>query len=370
MTTTTPSTHSAVPAIHAALTTICQPGAVHELRVPNAGRQRTISGCFDDLDLMAQAAGQLSGLHPGIYVTVNPVNPALLARAENRVISYAQNTTADHDITQRRWLPVDLDPQRPAGISATAEEHEAAHARAREIYAQLKLCGWPAPLTVDTGNGYCLLYPVALPNDDQGRDLVQRCLRALSFDFDDDRVHVDQSMYNAARIVRIPGTVNGKGDNTTDRPHRQAKVVRATDAEPVAMELLEQLAATVVDEPAPTRDGRGASTPFDLEGFISSHGLEVRRTGAYQNGVRWLLATCPLHGEAVQGSSCAVIQWPNGTIIFKCQHSRCAGRTWHDLREYLEPGHREHQARQNPASAPMGGPEDLFAHNAHLGVSI
>jgi hypothetical protein len=276
----TPTTQTAAPAIHAALTTICQPGEVHELRVPNAGRQRTISGYFSDLDLMAQAAGQLSGVHPGIYVTANPVNPALQARAANRVISYAQNTTADHDITRRRWLPVDLDPQRPAGISATTEEHDAARERGREIYARLKERRWSAPLSVDSGNGFLLLYPIDLPNDERSRELVQRCLKALSFEFDDAEIHVDQSMYNAARIVRIPGTVNGKGDNTADRPHRQAKVVRATDAEPVATELLEQLAASVVDEPTPTRDGRGPSTPFDLEGFITIHGLEVRRSGA------------------------------------------------------------------------------------------
>jgi hypothetical protein len=135
---TAATTPPSVSAIRAALTTLCPAGEIHELRVPNAGKQRTISGYFSDLDLMAQAAGELSGAHPGIYVTANPVNPALQARASNRVAGYAQSTTADQDITRRRWLPVDLDPIRPSGISATAAEHDAARDRAREVYTQLR----------------------------------------------------------------------------------------------------------------------------------------------------------------------------------------------------------------------------------------
>ena len=83
------------------LRALVEPGATVELRIPKAGRARVISAYFDDLDAMAAAAAGLDGRHPGVYFTVNPVEAALLTRASNRVIEYAELTTADHNIAGR-----------------------------------------------------------------------------------------------------------------------------------------------------------------------------------------------------------------------------------------------------------------------------
>lgn len=64
----------------------------------------------------------------GVYVAINPVNPALYSRAAGRlkVASKQDSTACDADIAARRWMYVDVDPVRPAGISATdAEKAEA-----------------------------------------------------------------------------------------------------------------------------------------------------------------------------------------------------------------------------------------------------
>jgi hypothetical protein len=45
----------------------------------------------------------------GVYYVLNRLNPVLLGRAYNRLKEYAEHTTADNNILQRRWLPVDLD---------------------------------------------------------------------------------------------------------------------------------------------------------------------------------------------------------------------------------------------------------------------
>lgn len=207
------------------LAVLVEPGSTVELRVPMRPG-RTISGYFDDLDAMAQVAARLSGHHPGIYFTCNPVNPALLARAANRITDYAKLTTGDHDVIRRRWLPLDLDPVRPAGIASTDAEHEIALDRARQVRQHLvDDLGWPDPVMVDSGNGAYVLCRIDLPNDDASRDLVNRCIDALAFRFDDHQVVVDGTMFNAARIIRIPGTLNCKGDSTPDRPHRRAEVL-------------------------------------------------------------------------------------------------------------------------------------------------
>jgi hypothetical protein len=111
--------------ISEALAVLLEPNSVVELRAPNA-QGRTLSGYFNDRSLFAKAACAISGKAPGVYVTLNPVRAALLARAVNRVIRVAKNATSDSDIMSRRWFAIDLDPVRPSGISATEAEHEAA----------------------------------------------------------------------------------------------------------------------------------------------------------------------------------------------------------------------------------------------------
>src|SRR5687767_739894 len=118
--------------IRKVLKLLFEPGDVVELRCLNT-RQGTISGYFNDFEKLAKEAAELSGHVPAVYVTLNPVNPALLARGVNRVESYAKQTTTDNQIIRRRWFAVDVDPKRPAGISSTDDEHEAALTVAAKI---------------------------------------------------------------------------------------------------------------------------------------------------------------------------------------------------------------------------------------------
>jgi hypothetical protein len=204
------------------------PGQVAELRALDAvtrewRRPHTVSGYFDDWERLAAVAMSIQAR--GIYVTLNPVNPALLARANNRVrdMQAGESSTSDNDICARRWLPIDCDPARPTGISATAAEHDLALARAREIRDYLGTRGWPEPLLADSGNGAHLLYRVDLPVDDGG--LVAGALAALAFRFTDALVIVDEKNFNPARIWKLYGTVAAKGDATPERPHRLSRLV-------------------------------------------------------------------------------------------------------------------------------------------------
>ena len=67
---------------------------VYEVRILNT-RQGTVSGYYDDFAQLAIDAEQYDGRVPAIYTTLNPVNPALLARAQNRLVEYAKTTTSD-----------------------------------------------------------------------------------------------------------------------------------------------------------------------------------------------------------------------------------------------------------------------------------
>jgi hypothetical protein len=149
--------------IRRAVALICDPGSVYELRVP-ASQRGTESGYFANFEALVAAATRLSGQAPGIFVMLNPVAPALLARSVNRTVGYAKHTTSDSDIVCRRWILLDFDPERPAGISSTDDEHDAAVARATNCRAWLIDHGIPSASLVlaDSGNGAHLLIRVEL----------------------------------------------------------------------------------------------------------------------------------------------------------------------------------------------------------------
>ena len=172
---------------------------------------------------MAQSAVSLSGEGAGVYATLNPLNPDLLARAANRVKEYAKETTADRDIVNRRWLPIDFDPVRPAGISSTDAEYAKALDRALACREWLTSRGWSEPIFADSGNGAHLLCRVSLPTDDYR--YVELSLKALASQFDDDDVLVDVGNYNPARIWKVYGTLAAKGDSVMERPHRLARIL-------------------------------------------------------------------------------------------------------------------------------------------------
>lgn len=229
-----------------ALAVVLEAGAVAELRVLNTGKQKTVSGYFNDLDLLAAMADEWSGQAPGVYVTLNPVLSDLLARTFNRAKGWAENTTTDKQIVRRRWLPLDFDPVRPSGISSTDAEHEAALERARECRDWLVSLDFsPNSLVLaDSGNGAHVLVRIDLSNDQDSLDLVNRCLEAADLYLSDDTVTVDCGVGNAARIWKVYGTLAAKGDDVPHRPHRLAALLEFPKRQKVAPhELLERLAA-------------------------------------------------------------------------------------------------------------------------------
>jgi P4 family phage/plasmid primase-like protien len=320
-----------------------------EVRAPKT-RWGTISGYFDDHQALENAIKkELDGRVAGVYCTLNPVRPDLLARASNRLEKYAKFTTADQDVLGRRWLPLDFDPTRPAGISATDAEHDLALERASEVAVWLREQGWPEGIFADSGNGGHLLYRIDLPNDDDSRDLIKRCLQSLAGKFSDDRVKVDTEVYNAARIWKVYGTLAAKGDSTTDRPHRRAATLEVPGyAIPVAQELLEELAAEVRAVPK-GRDGSSSNghrgEEFDLAGWIADHAPAVSAPKASAGGATtWEFDTCPWNSEHHRGEA-FILQRANGAIAAGCRHESCRW-DWHELRARYEP------ERTNPVPAP------------------
>jgi hypothetical protein len=120
-----------------------------------------------------------TGKYSGICITLNPCNPALLARCCNRVETYTETATSDPDIIRRRWLLIDFDPKRPPGISSTDREHQRAITAACGAWDDLRGAGLGDPVVADSGNGTRLLYCLDWPNNSPTTDLIKRVLAGV-----------------------------------------------------------------------------------------------------------------------------------------------------------------------------------------------
>ncbi|WP_102029186.1 DUF3987 domain-containing protein [Salirhabdus sp. Marseille-P4669] len=317
---------------------------VYELRLFSVKGKGTISGYFDNMDKLAEVCAYWSGKCPGVYITLNPVNPALLGRANNKIIHFAKSTTNDNEILSLEWLYIDIDPVRPSGISSSNEEKEMAYTRARQVYKYLKDIGFPDCIVADSGNGYHLKYRIKLPNDTESRQLLNRFLSALDLKFSNEAVEIDTTTSNPSRISKVYGTMSCKGDHTKERPHRLNKILHVPEEFiGVDRELIESV-ANLLPRQAPHKyesSHKASYTINDVGEWLNQKGIKVKSVGQWQGGRKYLLDQCvwdPSHTD----NSAIVVQFPDGKIIAMCQHNSCKGKGFKDFRDTVEPGWREH----------------------------
>ena len=322
-----------------------QVGDVFEVRVLDAvsadyRREHIESGYFDyeHISAVPEALKRLLSFR-GVYVTVNPVNPDLLARAVNRLRPAGRNpTTADTDIVRRRWLLIDCDPRRASGVSSSNAEHESALAKAREIRDGLSSLGWADPIMTDSGNGAQLMYRIDLPADDG--ELVRRVIGEIA-KASSEQVAIDTSVHNPARIWRLPGTMNCKGDSIPERPHRMARILEEPqDIVSVSREQMQDIVSYQSEDTqtdVPDDEWKHTMPAFDLDSWITQYCPELGSPQPWKGGRKWIFPVCPFN-EAHTNKSAVLIQEPSGAVAFKCHHNGCSGNDWRALRELREPG--------------------------------
>ena len=347
------------------------PGQVTELRIlglPGPRGRFPSCGWFNDHETLAKTAANFdaNGKPDGIYCTLNPVNDAWMVRTKspNAVQDFTKDATKKPDILRRHWLPIDIDPCRPTGISATDAEIEAARVIARNTAAWLESMGFPPGLRAFSGNGIHLLYRIDLPNDPEAEQLVHRCLEAIHQKFSTNECKIDVVNSNPDRIFKLYGTMARKGSSTEDRPHRRSRMFSLAGQYPtfadigiVPREALDALAALAVDAPAPASAGgatkqqkaraskatAAAAIPsadgyaldgqyaVDLDAFIAEHGIAVDRQEPYDGtGLRYILPHC-LFDESHTGTSAALGRSNVGALWYYCHHNSCLGKRWRDV---------------------------------------
>ena len=310
-------------------------GDLFEIRI--IGKGKPISGYFKDADTLITKLKTIDLRNMNVYVTLNQISDDLFSRIQSETFVAGANATHDNEVIGYKYLFIDLDPKRAAGISSSEEELKEAYNLAAKVYEYLKVIGFEEPVKAVSGNGAHLLYRIQLANTTENVELVKKCLNALSMMFDNDKVSVDTANFNPSRICKLYGTLAQKGKSTEKRPFRLSRIIgdvktlRVTDKA-----YLEKLAAELPQEaPKPTKYNNYNTSDFNIEDWLNKYGLSYRKAD-FNGGTKYLLDECPFDASHKSPDSMVTIT-PSGAIGFKCLHNSCADKHWRDLRLKFEP---------------------------------
>ncbi len=225
---------------------------------------------------------------------------------------------------------------RPKGCS-TQGERASAIAVAIAVRDWLTDRGWPAPTVIDSGNGIHLLYRIGAHT---GTETIRTALRYLAHMHDRPEAKVDTSVYNTARVSRMPWTLNRKGEDTTERPHRWAKFVKDGGGHEVTSDHFQSLVAegAWLAKPKPVERRELAVDAQQVQDFLGTYdydnvidfGEAIRHDGKWM----WLFFECPfVEGEhegmeLPGGRSKTTVILSNEGLGFKCLAAKCEEHGW------------------------------------------
>ena len=330
-------------------------GEVFEIRILDAGPQGrdTYSGYFTKAeDVLANLAKVPEGPNTQCYITLQVLKDEHMSKRQGGKLVKALkgDSTNDNGATDYKWLLLDFDPERLAGISSNQEELEKAHQAARAAYDGLKAEGWEEPIIALSGNGYHMLYRVDFKREEQ--PLFEKVLNGIADKYSIPGAKVDTTTGNPSRISKLYGTTARKGNNTEDRPHRQARILKAPDE--IKATPREKLLAILPAE-APAEEAQKPSSSaskqtqqsasqsaFDVETWMDEHGVEHGQAEPFDGGTRWILDHCPFDSSHT-GTAAAVIKTRSGSLAYKCQHDSCRNKQWKDFRAFYDDFYRGQQ---------------------------
>jgi RecA-family ATPase len=297
-----------------------------------------VTGWFHNNKKVADIVPKLSEVKPeGTYVSLNTCNKILEDRTNGKLKANITRTKDDDIIRYTNFL-IDVDAKRPSGISSTDKEHIAAIKSAKKISRSLKKKGWPSPLMVDSGNGAQLIYKIDLKNTDQNKFLLKNILESLAQKFNSEKINIDTSVYNPSRLVRLPGTYNRKGEDSSKRPHRRARILAMPKSIKLVMtKRLQKLASTrreIENKIENEKPVESKNAMMDVPAYLDRYGIETIKVKSSRGGKMFCLKKC-LFNDEHSPNKASIFQSSEGTLYYQCFHNSCRGKKWEDARKVI-----------------------------------
>ena len=312
------------------------------------GTNKTASGYFSDPHtLMREIAPYTQDYNA--YWVMNPILPECYGREQkDKIILRPKNTTNDKEIIGRDWVLIDIDCNRIAGVNATSQEAQYAHAKAEQVENFLLAQGFNRPIKVFSGSGIHLYLKCALACNDGNDKLIENFLQALGMLFNDANCKIDSVVANRSRISRLVGTWNRKGSKTSkDRPQRICRFLNIPDEIKInEKEFFEKVANLLPKEEAPSRENNFKPInykEFDLQEFFRKYNIEVLKETRIDKGTRYILKQCPF--DPSHGQDSMVFQYDSGPLAFFCFHNGCINNGWKEFRAHFDRDAYSKQAR-------------------------
>lgn len=330
------------------LNRVFQPGDIVECRIILTDGT-VVNGRYDNFEDLARQAAFFDDDEStkAIYYTLNPIHSDAAKRIGHwkpNLLKAKGRAARDVDISRRNLFLVDVDAKRPSNTSSTDEEKATALVLTEKVRAYLTEQGFPEPIFMDSGNGYALLYKGA--GGYAGGTIWTEVLRHLDATFSTADEKIDTSVGNAARVSRLPFTMNRKGTSTEERPHRRARVVSCpATLEPVTLQALVKLSslgALLAKKSTSDRPRRDLLIDeVGVEELIEEYQeiLHLGRVSQSGDTTYFELLECPFKGAEHQGQNVGfgktTICLTPDNIGFKCFSDDCADYTFGDLLRLL-----------------------------------
>lgn len=320
-----------------------------EVRIVDNAYKRTYSGYFTDVNTLLNEIRKYDNCN--IYFTLNAINPACYDREQHdRIVTKPKSTTSDNDIVGRDWILIDIDTKKPSDTNSTDEEKEMAKEVVNNVFKFLRDEGFEKPVVCDSGNGFHLLYKIAMKNSNENTTICKEFLQVLDMLFSNPNVEIDCTTHNASRVCKLYGTFCRKGSNTKKRPQRESKILRIPDEIKITPnEYFAKVAAMLPKPEQPSKSNYYSNEKFDLEAFLNKHHIAVRNIVRTSSFTKYILDECPFNSSHRAPDS-AIFEMSNGGLGFKCLHSSCSQYTWKDFRLKFEPDaydHKEYQRHEH-----------------------
>lgn len=329
------------------LTFVHPPGSRFEIRGLGSKGHGTMRLLTANALLAARSAVKMSAMGADVYFTLNPINPVSKYAQRTKIdypVLHARGTASDADILARWLYLIDIDPVRPTGTASTDDQLVAAIETADRVEVYLTSLGWSKPIRLLSGNGIHLLYrgDGCAAHGKEATEVVRDALRYLADEFNG-ICKVDTAVHNAARISRLPFTLNKKAQRISTVLSYPEKF------EPIMAGKVYQLSRKGGAKTGHS-GARISSSTSKRELLIDEDGVEdlideyseilqLDSVSVKGDATYFGLEICPFKGEAHRGQDVgagktAIILRPN-SIGFKCFSDDCADRTFVDLLRLL-----------------------------------